>query len=104
LRRMIAIDRGDDELPDAIAALESTVATYRADNARLVARVAELEERDGDLRPLKQLCNSEREYENALRAARRPSKTPKVVRLDGKVLSKSSWVDHWRRITGRSGA
>jgi hypothetical protein len=98
---MIAIDRGDDELPDAIAALESTVATYRADNARLVARVAELEARDGELQPLKQLCRDLREYECALRASNR-SKTLKTAMLGARVCSKRAWVDAWRRATGRS--
>ena len=109
---MTAVDH-DDELPapeiaekPEIAALLETVARLKADNAAKAELIAELQckDYDADLRPLKRLCRTDREYENALWASRRPAKVPKVVKMGGKVLSKPSWVDHWRRITGRLGA
>jgi hypothetical protein len=97
-----AIDDADpqDQRPE-IAALLETVAHLKADNATKAEQIAELQAQDGELRPLKQLCRDLREYECALRGARR-SKTLNTTMVGGRVCSKPSWVDHWRRATGRS--
>ena len=97
-------DRDEDEplaeRPE-IAALLETVARLKADNATKAAQIAELQAQDGELRPLKRLCRDDREYQCALRGARR-SKTLKTTMVGGRVCSKPGWVADWRRATGRS--
>jgi hypothetical protein len=98
----------DDELPEEkpeIAALLQTVAALRADNLAKSRQIEELQAHDGELQPLKQLCNGDsRLYENALRASRRPSKLLKTIKFDGRVMSKPAWMERWKALTGRGGA
>jgi hypothetical protein len=104
---MIAVDKDGDPLPEEIAerpeitALLETVERLRADNAAKAELIAELQSRDGELKPLKVLCRDLREYECALRGARR-SKTIKTAMVGGRVCSKPGWLADWRRATGRS--
>jgi hypothetical protein len=100
---MIAVDREDDDGPQEspeIEALRSTAETYRLDNERLQARVAELEREaapnDPELKPLRQLCRDEAEYQQARRARR--SHKLQVVKVGGGLFAKPAWLDRWRNM------
>ena len=80
-----------------IASLQAIAAAYKLDNARLLARVAELEigsPDDDALRPLKALVDDAAMYEAARRARR--SGLLHAVRRGGRWFATAKAIREWR--------
>jgi hypothetical protein len=96
----------DDEMPPVapeIAALQEIVGRYAVDNARLAARIAELEREspggDRQLKPLKSLVGDGAEFERARRARRLG--LLESEKHGGRLFSTARAVAKWRRMVGR---
>ncbi len=101
-----AADDDRDAGSPEIAALLASIDAFRADNARLAARVAELERNPGvsppfvdDLRPLKSLLPDHVQYKTARRAAE--SGVLAASMPEHRWLSTKAAVAAWLASTGR---
>jgi len=97
----VAAEKDEDRpISNEVAALLKTVAAYQRDNARLTARVAELERaNDDEPRPWKMLISAGAEHEAARRALR--AGKLQAERKGGRLYLTARAVAAWRRIAGR---